>query len=49
MRIVARRPKGACRVVLIKSGVHSLGDKGYVRFCHKADMAMALADVRYWG
>jgi hypothetical protein len=37
MRIVAGRTKAGCRVVFIKSGVHSRGDKGYVRFWHKAD------------
>ena len=49
MRIVAGCTKAACRVVFIKSGIHSLGDKGYVRFWHKADMAIALHDVRFWG
>jgi len=41
MRIVAGRTKAA-RVVFIKSGVHSLGDKGHVRFWHKADFRRAL-------
>jgi hypothetical protein len=32
MRIVAGRTKAACGIVFIKYGVHSLGDKGYVRY-----------------
>jgi hypothetical protein len=47
MRIVAGRTKAACRVVFIKSGVHSLGDKGYVRFWHKADMPVVPLNVRF--
>ena len=38
MRIVAGRTKAACGIVFIKYGVHSLGDKGYVRYWHKADI-----------
>ena len=49
MRIVAGRTKAACRVVFIKSGVHSLGDKGYVRFWHKADIKVVLIHVRFRG
>jgi hypothetical protein len=49
MRIVAGRTKAGCRVVFIKSGVHSLRDKGYVRFWHLADIEIALKDVRFWG
>jgi hypothetical protein len=49
MRIVAGRTKAACRVVFIKSGVHSLGDKGYVRFWHKADKWGRLPFVRFRG
>ena len=49
MRIVAGCTKAACRVVVIKSGVHSLGDKGYVLFWHKADMPVASLDVCFGG
>ena len=49
MRIVAGRTKAACRVVFIKSGVHSLADKGYVRFWHKADIPRVSSNVRFWG
>src|SRR6516164_8569395 len=47
MRIVAGRTKAACRVVFIKSGVHSLGDKGHVRFWHKADIGTLRSHVRF--
>ena len=49
MRIVAGCTKAACRVVFITSGVHSLGDKGYVLFWHKADMPVASLDVCFGG
>jgi len=49
MRIVAGCTKAACRVVFIKSGVHSLGDKGYVLFWHKADKLSPHLFVRFWG
>ena len=49
MRIVAGRTKAACGIVFIKYGVHSLGDKGYVRYWHKADIPVALRNVRFWG
>ena len=46
-RIVAGRSKAACRV--IKSGVHLLGDMGYLRFWHKAEMLTRSSNVRSWG
>ena len=49
MRIVAGRTKAACGIVFIKYGVHSLGDKGYVRYWHKADMPVASLDVCFGG
>jgi hypothetical protein len=49
MTIVAGRTKAACRVVFIKSGVHLLDDKGYVRFWHKADITRRAINVRYRG
>jgi len=49
MRIVAGRTKAACGIVFIKYGVHSLGDKGYVRYWHKADIPTRSINVRFRG
>jgi hypothetical protein len=49
MRIVAGRTNAACRVMSIKSGVHLLGEKGYVRFSHKADITKHSTDARFGG